>query len=1060
MAVNATASGPRQGRILERGLAVSAFVLLAVTMAADASVRTAYDTDWLRLGDATEQATAADPAQVCANGCARLPSGGIEHVYAGAAALVVLALAVAVWRWASGVGVGYRLGGPALLRAMLVLAVVLGAVGGWERHRAAAGDGASLVGRGAALTVAALALIVAVAVIVANKAVRGDTHAFAFAQQLRHFLHRQRAALIAVALYAVVLLLLPQTSGQAIDELRTWDFGHDPAGWAKPGFGVASAVLLALVIYESGVRLDVEVRAGREEPDHGVWGLLVVIAAVLTLVGSVLAHQILWGLVVLTGLLVALLVASFVAAPRDTRVEDVPAQALTGRPARTVVEGLAIVPLAILAAAVAVAVMDRALVGGSVGPALPPLVAAVALVVAAMLMVEPVPAGPDRLGRALARPGPGAIAAGVAVVGLVVGLAVGGGWWTAALGMAALVVSLGLAGVVLHAWADRNWLGVSVLIAPAVGVAVLVAVHVDAQGTGAVLGATAFVNLSIAALLAVFYFAALAGLRWQPPGMLARFGVRELPVLTLLVVWWLAAGALTAARRDELHDARLIAPAAALARAPTFDEAFDTWVAAQPELRSARAGGGAQGSPVPLVLVAADGGGIRAAYWTALALDCVVGTESAPGRAAADTCREPRRKMPDMRRAAGRVFLLSGVSGGAVGFAAYARELLSGGLREDWVAQRLGDDFASPTVGWGLFHDLPNHLIGATSRPGGVCAAHLWRGGPCLTRDRAAVLEQTFDQTGATPGSAAFERLRTAWALRAAHDAQQRALAATVPLVVTNATRVGGADRVSVSAADLAPWPAPDAAGVGIPGDPSPLAGSRDVVNMLCNTSDLRLTTAAILGARFPYVSPSGRVGGQDCSAEADPNACGSPCATSMVDGGYSDNSGLLTIDTLWPQLARRVAEHNAHAARPIAPIVVELDNHYHAPNTFETARGAQHETLVPPMTAFGLHTFVERYSREEAFHLAGRNCVLALSPELHPGLKAPLGWTLSRSTRDELQQALTRSSPAAVAATRPDRDTLLNGLRSLEAWLSPELTKPAADTLARCVLPAPQASP
>ena len=46
----------------------------------------------------------------------------------------------------------------------------------------------------------------------------------------------------------------------------------------------------------------------------------------------------------------------------------------------------------------------------------------------------------------------------------------------------------------------------------------------------------------------------------------------------------------------------------------------------------------------------------------------------------------------------------------------------------------LGADYASPTVGWGVLHDLPNHLLGvaATSTCGSV--------GPfeCARRDRRA----------------------------------------------------------------------------------------------------------------------------------------------------------------------------------------------------------------------------------------------------------------------------------------------------------------------------------
>ncbi len=48
-----------------------------------------------------------------------------------------------------------------------------------------------------------------------------------------------------------------------------------------------------------------------------------------------------------------------------------------------------------------------------------------------------------------------------------------------------------------------------------------------------------------------------------------------------------------------------------------------------------------------------------------------------------------------------------------------------------------------------------------------------------------------------------------------------------------------------------------------------------DVIKLLNTTVDISLTSAAVLGARFPYLSPAGRIGNNY-----------------FVDGGYFDNSG------------------------------------------------------------------------------------------------------------------------------------------------------------------------
>ena len=58
------------------------------------------------------------------------------------------------------------------------------------------------------------------------------------------------------------------------------------------------------------------------------------------------------------------------------------------------------------------------------------------------------------------------------------------------------------------------------------------------------------------------------------------------------------------------------------------------------------------------------------------------------------------------------------------------------------------------------------------------------------------------------------------------------------------------------------------------------LAATHDIADLLCEDRDLRLSTAALLSARFPWVSPAGRV-----------VRCGTAFATYVVDGGYFDTS-------------------------------------------------------------------------------------------------------------------------------------------------------------------------
>jgi hypothetical protein len=616
----------------------------------------------------------------------------------------------------------------------------------------------------------------------------------------------------------------------------------------------------------------------------------------------------------------------------------------------------------------------------------------------------------------------------------------------------------------------------SLPLAGAVGLGTLLAIHIDPLGATRTLGTLTLVGFAFAFWLAVLDYFLFQSFFVSTPRALSFVGLRQLPVLTIVLVAWIATGMVKSP--DTLHEARLTPRLAVssvnggetIFRAPTLREVFDEWVQAQPELDpSQRAGPPAT---APMFLVAAHGGGIRAAYWTALALDCLVGVSSeafnpasltsggteARAEALAATCEEERRNASDQQAAARRILLVSGVSGGAVGLYAYARELIAArSLEEGWVDERLGGDFASAPVGWGLFHDVTNRWLGLHSERGGACAWSLFT---CMTADRATLQEQAFDD-GWPPG--AFEPLlRLSWDLRESTDARARAVARTVPLLLTNTTVTGGRARGVVTVANLGAWPSldshdPDRGNF----DAYPLAGTVEVVEAACATKDLRLSTAAMLGARFPYVSPAGHVTGhcrrsqgEDLGADAT-----SPCATvktsicemRLVDGGYADNSGLFTIDALWPSLRQLVVEFNRTSTHKIAPVIVELDNHYRARIEEELAAGgARAESLVPLMTAFGARNSIETYARALAYRLRPPGCTVTISPGLHPGLSAPLGWELSEGARQDLREGLVRPRPTDFGENRY-RAAL--DLRRLQSWLAgPTQATPSPSGLPVCI--------
>jgi hypothetical protein len=182
---------------------------------------------------------------------------------------------------------------------------------------------------------------------------------------------------------------------------------------------------------------------------------------------------------------------------------------------------------------------------------------------------------------------------------------------------------------------------------------------------------------------------------------------------------------------------------------------------------------------------------------------------------------------------------------------------------------------------------------------------------------------------------------------------------------------------------------------------------SDDLLDLLCE-KDVPFSTAAFLGARFPFVSPAGRV----------PAACDER-ALSVVDGGYRDNSGASQMADLWRQIAPLVVEHNASGDGPcLRPVLVTITNGYESTVTASPPDSFS-EALRPieAVASVGIDRgpeLLQRLAGEvEAAPVAVGDCAEA-KPERFdftlrklPGSRAPLGWTLSSATLDEFESQL-----------------------------------------------------
>jgi len=496
--------------------------------------------------------------------------------------------------------------------------------------------------------------------------------------------------------------------------------------------------------------------------------------------------------------------------------------------------------------------------------------------------------------------------------------------------------------------------------------------------------------------------------RLNPPSVFRLFGTHRVPLLSLLLIWVILAPHVDFA---DYHDVR------SLKRAPGVESASLNDVLARWERRNVPAD--ATGV-IPLIFVATSGGGIRAAYWTARVLDCV--TEQDPPSTGAQSNPCPggsyRRRGFALSN---RVFAMSGVSGGSLGLAAYAAYLTEKAKQAgqvvdpDWFDSRLGGDYLAPTMAWNLLVQTPRSFLRFSTG-----------------MDSAEVLERAWERSWGSVGD-----LRNGLLWTWAHQPE-------VPLLMLEGTTVADGCRFtsSVLHAGLASADgdchALQDAGVAnaiMRQQEQFLASTHDLVSFLCLGDDVRLSTGALLSARFPFVSPSGRL-----------SSCGGGTTTHIVDGGYYDTSGAGALLETWSALQPLVDDYNRTHGACIAPYFIQIDNGY---QQVQAARGEKrpNELTVSNTTSQatrGAHSSAEEAAAkllfDRPFVSGGRvltsgtgeftSRYAAFLTQAHPGVQAPLGWTLSSVARKDLRDQI---------ALRDNSDAV-NLVRS---WLSSKMSCP-----------------
>ncbi|RDI99109.1 hypothetical protein DVT68_11565 [Dyella solisilvae] len=412
----------------------------------------------------------------------------------------------------------------------------------------------------------------------------------------------------------------------------------------------------------------------------------------------------------------------------------------------------------------------------------------------------------------------------------------------------------------------------------------------------------------------------------------------------------------------------------------SFDAYLDGWL----DDRCAHA------SPCPVILVSAEGGGIRGAAWTALVLARLTAAVEPAGRTGAE---------PLFAR-----YLLagSGVSGGSLGLATYVSLLAQppatdAGTLEARAQTLLGHDFLAPTLANAFFVDF-------TQR---------WLPGAWLD-DRSRALTRAWESAARQQGLDAFAQPFAALYAPATSGA-----APVVPALFFNSTTVVEGKRFiqhpfqPIATPQRQPWTA------GLDGsswlDPR-----------------VPLSEVVLNSARFTYISPAGTL---ETRASNPPV----PNRLQLVDGGYFENSGATTL----LEVMRLVRTRARARGQSLRFIVIHISNDpqmtdfvdRHDPRhplplyttSCPPAPGGVRDRVVGEAIAPVQALLETRSARGE---YARVQLLRALQPDdadpargdmlwhfrLCPGdYPIPMGWTISAPVFTELDRQLRQQYPLAV---------------------------------------------
>jgi len=469
----------------------------------------------------------------------------------------------------------------------------------------------------------------------------------------------------------------------------------------------------------------------------------------------------------------------------------------------------------------------------------------------------------------------------------------------------------------------------------------------DAAATAPALGTVTILLLAASGWIALGSAVDLLGMRFH------------FPVFTLLLVL-----AVAFSFRNDNHAVRTLdqPQAKVWSQRDNVEAALREWLKHQTQHPAARAR-----TEYPLFIVAAEGGGIRAAYWTASVLTAIQDN---------NPCF------------ADQLFALSGVSGGSLGSAVFTA-LLADQHRNQPAARCdrepvaplstkakhiLSEDFLAPVVAATLYPDLLQRVLPIA-----------------IPRfDRARAFETAWERAwhkhaGSQRFAEAFDRL---W---------QNHGDRWLPSLLLNATWVETGKRLIASNLRVLPLPAES--------EQLPEFADVEDAHRFYGQRALPLSAAVHLSARFTYISPAGALVKND------------QIHGRAVDGGYFENSGATTALEILKVLGQLTEPGTSWDK--VKPYVILISNEpvdlRYADVQLDSAPGSKqikpfpggNEVLSPLLTMLHTRTARGQYARVTTRWHVGENNFLHFGLCRDGDVKIPLGWVLSGVVRAAMDQQL-----------------------------------------------------